>query len=138
MDERLKFIAWLLDGEKMAVRPATKLPLATRRSAWKGCPTARIGAVIAHYAPESAHGAAQAAKRVLRKGPPEWQEEYSDWEFPPKPPWMRWKTYDRLDERAQEYAKAADALFVGRCRRLLLPGETIEGLVDRICGDGEA
>ena len=59
------------------------------------------------------HGAAQAAKRVLRKGPPEWQEEYADWQFPPKPPWMRWKTYNRLDERAQAYEKAADAVSSG-------------------------
>ncbi len=53
-------------------------------------------------------GAAKAAKKVLRKGPPEWREEYEDWDFPPKPKWMRWKTYNRLDEKAQAYEKAAD------------------------------
>jgi hypothetical protein len=81
------------------------------------------------------HGATQVAKRVLRKGPPEWQEEYSDWQFPPKPPWMRWKTYNLFDERARAYEKAADDVFLWRCRRFLLPDETIDGLVDRICGD---
>ena len=72
---------------------------------------------------------------MLRKGPREWQEEYADWEFPPKPPWMRWKTYNRLDERAQAYDKAADAVLYWRVRKLLQPGETIDGLIERICGD---
>ena len=35
------------------------------------------------------------AAKALRMGPPEWREKYSDWEFPPKPPWIRWKTYNR-------------------------------------------
>ena len=38
--------------------------------------------------------------KVLKRGPPEWREEYTDWEFSPKPLWMRWKTYNRLDEKA--------------------------------------
>jgi hypothetical protein len=80
------------------------------------------------------HGAAQVAKRVLRKGAREWQQEYADWEFPPKPKWMRWKTYNRLDEKALAYERAADAIFIWRCRRFFLPGETIDGLVNRICG----
>ena len=78
------------------------------------------------------HGAAQAAKRVLRKGPPEWRKEYADWEFPPKPRGMRWKTYNRLDERAHAYEKAADDVFLWRVRQLLLPGETVSNMVDRI------
>ena len=57
------------------------------------------------------HGAARAAKHVLQKGPREWREEYEDWDFPPKPKWMRWKTYNRLDEKAQAYEKAADDVF---------------------------
>ncbi len=36
------------------------------------------------------------AQKVLRAGPKEWREKYEDWDFPPKPPRMRWKTYDRL------------------------------------------
>jgi len=32
------------------------------------------------------------ARRVLMAGPAKWREEYRDWDFPPKPPWMRWKT----------------------------------------------
>ena len=66
-------------------------------------------------------GAAKAAKKVLRKGPPEWREEYEDWDFPPKPKWIRWKTYNRLDEKAQAYEKAADDELLWRVRRLLLP-----------------
>jgi hypothetical protein len=53
-------------------------------------------------------GAVKVAKKVLRKGPPEWREEFEDWDFPPKPRWMRWKTYNSLDEKAQAYEKAAD------------------------------
>jgi hypothetical protein len=78
------------------------------------------------------HGAARAAKRVLQKGPREWREEYEDWEFPPKPKWMRWKTYNRLDEKAQAYEKAFDDALVWRARRLLLPGEGISELMDRV------
>jgi hypothetical protein len=77
-------------------------------------------------------GAAKAAKQVLRKGPPEWREEFEDWDFPPKPKWMRWKTYNRLDEKAQAYDKAFDDELLWRVRRLLLPGEGIDGLMDRI------
>lgn len=45
---------------------------------------------------------------------------------------MRWKTYNRLDEKAQAYEKAADDELLWRVRRLLLPGEGIGGLMDRI------
>jgi hypothetical protein len=47
------------------------------------------------------------ARRVLRQGPPEWRREYADWDFPPKPPHMRWKTYNRLDKLAQKYEDAS-------------------------------
>jgi hypothetical protein len=79
------------------------------------------------------HASEQIAKRVLKKGTPEWQEVYTDWQFPPKPPWMRWKTYNRLDERAQAHEQAADAIMVWRCRKWLFSGETIDDLVKRIC-----
>jgi hypothetical protein len=62
---------------------------------------------------------------VLKIGPREWQEEYEDWDFPPKPKWMRWKTYNRLDEKAQAYEKAADDALLWGLRRILLPGEGI-------------
>lgn len=78
------------------------------------------------------HGAVRAAKRVLKKGPREWQEEYEDWDFPPKPKWMRWKTYNRLDEKALAYEKAADDALLWRLRRLLIPGEDVSDLMDRI------
>jgi hypothetical protein len=45
--------------------------------------------------------------------------EYEDWDFPPKPKWMRWKTYNQLDEKAQAYEKAADDELLWRVRRLL-------------------
>jgi hypothetical protein len=80
------------------------------------------------------HGAAQAAKKVLRQGPPKWREEYSDWEFPPKPPWTGWKTYKRLDEKAQAYERAADAQLSWLLRRLLLPEESVGDMMDRILG----
>jgi hypothetical protein len=69
---------------------------------------------------------------VLKKGPREWREEYEDWDFPPKPKWMRWKTYNRLDEKAQAYEKAFDDALVWRARRLLWPGDGISELMDRI------
>jgi hypothetical protein len=45
---------------------------------------------------------------------------------------MRWKTYNRLDEKAQAYEKAADDELAWAVRRLLLPGEDIGGMIDRI------
>jgi hypothetical protein len=35
-------------------------------------------------------------------------KRYEDYDFPPKPKWMRWKTYNRVDEKAQAYEKASD------------------------------
>lgn len=43
--------------------------------------------------------------------------EYADYEFPPKPPWMRWKTYNRLDDKAQAHEKAADEILESFIRR---------------------
>jgi hypothetical protein len=45
---------------------------------------------------------------------------------------MRWKTYNRLDEKAQAYEKAADDELAWQVQRLLLPGEDIDGMIDRI------
>ena len=78
------------------------------------------------------NGAVRLAKRVLKKGPPEFQEEYEDYDFPPKPKRMRWKTYNRLDEKALSYEKAADDAFLWRVLRWLLPGENVGDLMDRI------
>ena len=74
-------------------------------------------------------GAAKAAKKVLRKGPPEWREEFEDWDFPPKPKWMRWKTYNRLDEKAQGYEQAAPPRSLSPVRRA---AETFRNGSDRI------
>lgn len=35
------------------------------------------------------------AAKVLRAGDSKRREQYQDWAFPPKPPWMHWKTYNR-------------------------------------------
>jgi hypothetical protein len=45
---------------------------------------------------------------------------------------MRWKTYNRLDEKAQAYEKAADDTWMYSIRRWLLPGESVDDLIDRI------
>jgi hypothetical protein len=82
-------------------------------------------------------GAAKAAKKVLRKGSPEWREEYADWVFPPKPKWMRWKTYNRQDEKAQAYEQAADAQLAWRLRRILRRDESVCDMIDRIFGLGD-
>ncbi len=51
------------------------------------------------------------AARVLQAGPQKWREEHRDWGFPPKPPWMRWKTYDRYYARWEWYEQQSDACF---------------------------
>jgi hypothetical protein len=38
---------------------------------------------------------------------------------PPKPKWMRWKTYNRILDRSYEYERIADALLLFRWRGLL-------------------
>jgi hypothetical protein len=42
-----------------------------------------------------------------------------EWDLPPKPKWMRWKTYRRFVERIEEYEAALDAGALSRVRRLL-------------------
>jgi hypothetical protein len=42
-----------------------------------------------------------------------------EWDLPPKPKWMRWKTYRRFVERFEEYEAALDAGALARVRRLL-------------------
>ena len=49
------------------------------------------------------------AAKMLRAGPAKWREEYRDWDFPPKPPWMRWKTYNRQFARWETYEQQSDA-----------------------------
>jgi len=38
------------------------------------------------------------ARRMLERGPKDWQQEFSDWDFPPKPPGIHWSTYNRAYE----------------------------------------
>ncbi|MEO7864130.1 MAG: hypothetical protein ABIU05_27585 [Nitrospirales bacterium] len=49
------------------------------------------------------------AAKMLRGGPAKWREEYRDWDFPPKPPWMRWKTYNRQCARWEWYEQQSEA-----------------------------
>ena len=41
--------------------------------------------------------------KVLDAGKPEWRENYRIWDFPPKPPGMHWRTYNRLEKRYDYY-----------------------------------
>jgi hypothetical protein len=58
------------------------------------------------------------ARRVLQAGPQKWREEHQDWDFPPKPPWMRWKTYNWHYARWEWYEQKSDACFVQRLLKL--------------------
>jgi hypothetical protein len=49
------------------------------------------------------------AAKVLRIGPPNWRQEHKDWDFPPKPPWMRWKTYNRYYASWEQYERLSNA-----------------------------
>jgi hypothetical protein len=42
-----------------------------------------------------------------------------EWDLPPKPKWMRWKTYHRLVERFERYEAALDAAALSRATKLL-------------------
>jgi hypothetical protein len=41
-----------------------------------------------------------------------------DWDLPPKPKWMRWKTYQRFVDQFERYEAALDAAALSRVRRL--------------------
>jgi hypothetical protein len=42
-----------------------------------------------------------------------------EWDLPPKPKWMRWKTYHRLVERYDRYDAMLDAASLSRASRLM-------------------
>src|SRR5262249_55399992 len=42
-----------------------------------------------------------------------------DWDFPPKPKWMRWRTYERYEERYDSYEEILDYGFVERAAKLV-------------------
>jgi hypothetical protein len=42
-----------------------------------------------------------------------------EWDLPPKPKWMRWKTYHRLVEQFERYEAAIDAGALSRVSKLL-------------------
>jgi hypothetical protein len=42
-----------------------------------------------------------------------------EWHLPPKPKWMRWKTYQRLIERFERYEAALDAGSLSRAMKLM-------------------
>jgi len=56
--------------------------------------------------------------KVLRAGPADFREEYGDWDFPPKPPWMRWATYNRLSERWADIENKIDSYLSPFMERL--------------------
>ena len=31
-----------------------------------------------------------------------------EWEFPPKPKWMRWRTYERFEKRFEQHERELD------------------------------
>lgn len=59
------------------------------------------------------------SKRMLAAGPPDWREQHADWEYPPKPPGMRWATYNRAFELWEDLQGASDALAVDRVMRIV-------------------
>jgi hypothetical protein len=42
-----------------------------------------------------------------------------EWDLPPKPRWMRWKTYQRYVDQFERYEAALDGGALSRVRRLL-------------------
>jgi hypothetical protein len=97
--------------------PGAATPRFRSRQAWSG----RLLYLSQTLTPECRYyeQARRVAMRVLREGPPEWRQEYVDWDFPPKPPHMRWKTYNRLNELAQKYEDASAGDWMGRVARIL-------------------
>lgn len=69
------------------------------------------------------HGARQIAKRILKRGSVDWQRQHADWALPPKPPWMRWATYNELEKRVNDYDEASDAEFSLHASRVCSRGK---------------
>lgn len=65
------------------------------------------------------HRSAKLSRRMLAAGPAEWREEHADWEYPPKPPGMRWATYNRAFEMWEDLQASADALALDRVMRIV-------------------
>src|SRR5262249_44910207 len=42
-----------------------------------------------------------------------------DWDFPPRPKWMRWRTYHRLERKFDRYEETLDEGTIERLARLL-------------------
>jgi hypothetical protein len=49
-------------------------------------------------------GKAKISSRLCRRG----AFNPDDWEFPPKPKWMRWRTYNRAEEKFNQYESILD------------------------------
>lgn len=58
-------------------------------------------------------------KRMLEAGPAQWRIEHEEWEFPPKPPGMRWGTYNERFERWEGYEAEADMAALDRIMKLV-------------------
>jgi hypothetical protein len=41
-----------------------------------------------------------------------------EWEFPPKPKWMRWRTYNRVEDKFDSYGAALNEGLIGAAIRL--------------------
>jgi hypothetical protein len=47
-----------------------------------------------------------------------------DWDLPPKPKWMRWRTYNRYEDKFYAYEKVLDQVTIALVARLILRGRT--------------
>ena len=45
--------------------------------------------------------------------------DLDDWDFPPKPKWMRWRTYNRCDEQYDRYEEILDSGTLALATRFL-------------------
>jgi len=44
--------------------------------------------------------------------------DHEEWDLPPKPKWMRWKTYERYETRFDRYEEMLDLGFLELVRKL--------------------
>ena len=65
--------------------------------------------------------ARRAARKTLKAGSGEWQKKYLDWDFPPKPPRMRWKMYYQAIEKWDQAEHYLEELLLD-CALLLSDG----------------
>ena len=80
-------------------------------------PGATTGPVGIAWTDDASQGGAKIKSRLCSVG----GFDPDEWELPPKPKWMRWKTYNRMVEKFDRHEATVEEGLAGALMRLGLP-----------------